>query len=147
MKNYFYYLVLCLGIFLIISSCGGPFYQPGDISSNEKLKTSFVPPDQSGVKEGYWKVEDNLLLYHFSDRTGTPVLIIHGGPGYPSNKPWKALRLINQNYEFIYYHQRGCGKSSRPLDKFESKNFYKNMITLDKTLGIGAQLADIERIR
>ena len=147
MKNYFYYLVLCLGIFLIISSCGGPLYQPGDIGSNEKLKTSFVPPDQSGVKEGYWKVEDNILLYHFSDRTGTPVLIIHGGPGYPPDKSWEALNLINQNYEFIYYHQRGCGKSSRPLDEFESKNFYKNMITLNKTLGIGAQLADIERIR
>ena len=51
------------------------------------------------------------------------------------------------HYKFYYYDQRGCGRSTKPFDRFESGNFYPNMKELERTLGIGAQVADIERIR
>ena len=34
-----------------------------------------------------------------------------------------------------------------PLIALEGSNFYENMITLERTLGLGAQVADIERVR
>jgi proline iminopeptidase len=74
-------------------------------------------------------------------------LVIHGGPGRPHLKPWAGLEPLTNSYRFIYYDQRGCGQSTRPIDRFESPNYYQNVILLDKTLGLGAQIADIERIR
>ncbi|MBN2090652.1 alpha/beta hydrolase, partial [candidate division KSB1 bacterium] len=50
-------------------------------------------------------------------------------------------------FKFYYYHQRGCGKSTYPIINFESSNFYKNMLLLNKKLGLVCQIADIERIR
>ena len=121
-------------------------YSPGKLAEDKNLKDSFVPPDQKGVQENFWKVEDKILLYRFSQGEGKPVLILHGGPGMPPYRPWKGLASV-KGYSFIYYHQRGCGKSTRPVDKFESQNFLQNMSTLNKLLGIKTQLADIERIR
>lgn len=121
-------------------------YTPGKLSLDKSLKDTLIPPDQKGVKENFWKVEDEIFVYHFSQGEGKPVLIIHGGPGMPPSKPWKGLAFV-KGYSFAYYHQRGCGNSTRPVDKFESQNFFQNMSVLNKLLGLKAQLADIERIR
>ena len=75
------------------------------------------------------------------------MLIIHGGPGYPYTQLWAGLEPLTNDYEFHYYDQRGCGQSTRPIDTFESSSYYQNVKTLDQTLGLGAQIADIERIR
>jgi proline iminopeptidase len=58
-----------------------------------------------------------------------------------------GLASLTGQYRFNYYDQRGCGKSTRPFNTFTSQNMYENMTNLDKTLGLGAQIADIERIR
>jgi proline iminopeptidase len=105
-----------------------------------------VPPAQLG-DQSYWQVENDIKLYHFAEGSGENVLIVHGGPGYPIRKPWAGLKPLAGSYKFNYYDQRGCGKSTRPIDRFSSPNFYANMKTLDKTLGLGAQIADLERIR
>ena len=78
---------------------------------------------------------------------GQPVIIVHGGPGIPYANAWKGLKPLEDRFAFYYYHQRGAGDSTRPIDQFESKNYPKNVTELEKTLGIGAQIADIERIR
>jgi proline iminopeptidase len=57
------------------------------------------------------------------------------------------LRALAKECRFHYYDQRGCGKSTRPVDTFSSGNMYANIKTLDKVLGLGAQIADVERIR
>jgi proline iminopeptidase len=65
----------------------------------------------------------------------------------PFLEPMSGLEPLTKEYSFHYYDQRGCGESTRPIDKFESTNMYQNMTELDRTLGLGAQIADIERIR
>ena len=75
------------------------------------------------------------------------MLILHGGPGLPYSEPWPGLEPLTDVYRFHYYAQRGCGQSTRPVDTFSSKNSYENMQTLEQALGLGAHLADIERIR
>ena len=123
-----------------------PLYEPGMVSAGKNLRAPISPPAQSADVD-YWIVEKDIHLFHFADGAGTNILVIHGGPGVPFTRPLPGLELLTANYQFHYYDQRGAGKSSRPIDRFESSNYYENMQTLDQTLGIGAQIADIERIR
>jgi proline iminopeptidase len=123
-----------------------PLYKPGAVRQGVNLRGPLEPPSQSG-KEGFWQVEKDIEIYHFSHGAGEPVLVVHGGPGYPLNASPPALDLLATDYQFHFYHQRGCGSSTRPFDRFPHSNFYANMMELERTLGIGAQVADIERIR
>jgi len=138
-------MILVAGAFLWYTS-QQPLYKPGMVRAGKNLRTPLTPPKQPD-EEHYWKVEDDIQLYHFSTGEGRNVLVVHGGPGYPYAEPWPGLERLTTGYTFHYYDQRGCGSSTRPIDSFSSANFYENMTALDKTLGIGAQLADIERIR
>lgn len=135
-------LALCGAAILAWYIIGRPLYQPGIV----RAMTSLAPPEQTGG-EGIWNVEPNIKLFHFSQGTGRNVLIVHGGPGVPMDRPMPGFEPLAERYRFHYYHQRGSGRSSRPIQRFASSNFYQNVRTLDKALGIGAQVADIERIR
>lgn len=122
------------------------FYHPGRLKENMAGR---LDVNKQELKEGgYLKVEEGIDLYYFTQGKGeTPVLMIHGGPGAPPSSKWNSLDSLGEKYKFYYYHQRGCGKSTRPFDRFESKNNYQNMKQLDEKLGMSQQLADIERIR
>jgi proline iminopeptidase len=138
--------IVVIGIVLFLRVMAKPLYEPGMVARGEGLRGSLAPPAQSG-DENWWAVENDIKLYHFAEGQGENVLIVHGGPGYPIRSPWAGLKPLTGNYKFNYYDQRGCGKSTRPIDRFSSPNFYSNMKMLDRTLGLGAQVADIERIR
>jgi proline iminopeptidase len=127
-------------------SMGQPLYQPGMARAGKNLRAPLTPPAQS-ADEQFWQVEEDIRLYHFAAGAGRNVLVIHGGPGYPYAQPWTGLESLTGDYQFHYYDQRGAGQSTRPIDTFASQNYYENLTTLDKTLGLGAQIADIERIR
>ncbi|MEX0641956.1 MAG: alpha/beta hydrolase [Pirellulales bacterium] len=132
--------------FLAWRAMTGPLYTPGMVRSGKNLRGPLGPPAQQG-DEHYWHVEEDIRLYHDTQGTGRPILVVHGGPGYPIHRPLAGLEPLANDFQVSYYDQRGCGKSTRPFDRFESSNFYTNMKELERTLGIGAQLADIERIR
>lgn len=123
-----------------------PAYRPGVLKARTDLAKFTQPPSQQGVEPGFWQVDKDTKIRYFSTGQGEPVLVIHGGPGVPTVKPWKGLDLT-KGYRFYYYQQRGCGDSTRPFDKFTSSNYYQNMTTLIGKLGMEQQLADIERIR
>jgi proline iminopeptidase len=120
-----------------------PLYKPGMV---REMKTSLTPPDQP-VESKTWLVAPGIELSHFAVGEGRNVLVIHGGPGLPFLKPMSGLAPLTDKYRFHYYDQRGCGESTRPIDRFESKNVYQDMLELDQTLGLGVQITDIERIR
>lgn len=148
-------ILIIAGIFVVLLVGGGlyfwdmtqkPLYEPGMVRTEKNLAAPLTPPAQTQNAET-WLVEPGIKLHHFSDGNGEKVLVIHGGPGSPFVSPAAGLHELADQYEFNYYDQRGCGGSTRPIDRFESSNMYQNMLTLDKTLGLGAQIADIERIR
>ncbi|HEX6036376.1 MAG TPA: alpha/beta hydrolase, partial [Anaerolineales bacterium] len=120
-----------------------PFYKPGMV---REMETLLNPPDQLPESET-WQVEPNIELAHFAVGEGRNILVIHGGPGQPFTQPMSGLEPLTSEFRFHYYDQRGCGESTRPIDRFESQNTYENMKSLDHSLGLGAQIADIERIR
>jgi proline iminopeptidase len=123
-----------------------PLYRPGMLRDGKNLRAPLAPPAQTGEAD-YWQVEPDIRLYHFAQGNGRNVLVIHGGPGMPFREPMKGLESLAGEFRFNYYDQRGCGLSTRPIDRFTSQNMYQNMTGLDQALGLGAQIADIERIR
>jgi proline iminopeptidase len=120
----------------------GPLYQPGDVRAGKDVTGPLTPAEASA---GRWLMAPGIELYHFEEGTGTPVLVVHGGPGFPPTQAWRAGRFLP--YRLIYYHQRGCGRSSRPIQSFSGSNMYENMRQVHRTLGLPAQVGDIERIR
>jgi proline iminopeptidase len=125
---------------------GQPLYEPGMVRDQKNLRSSLTPPPQTGAAN-HWQVEDDIQLHYFAEGQGQAVLMVHGGPGLPPAQAWSGLEPFTDSYTFYYYDQRGAGESSRPIDTFSSSNYYENLTTLDRTLGLGAQIADIERIR
>jgi proline iminopeptidase len=138
-------VVALLGLW-IWHMMGNPFYEPGMVRSGKGGLPSLDPPSQESNDE-YWRVEDGIQLHYFAVGDGPPVLVVHGGPGMPFAEAMPALRSLENDYTFYYYDQRGAGKSTRPFDRFATGSYYNNMIELERTLGIGAQIADIERVR
>ena len=151
MKKGFLIALLIILILAAISAAyfwyamGAPMYTPGKVS--EQMGPFNPPANSDSIDPDYWQVEPDIRLYHFSQGAGRDVLVVHGGPGMPFRQPLSGLASLEGEYVFHYYDQRGCGNSTRPFDRFESPNTYENMQTLEQTLGLGAQIADIERIR
>jgi len=124
-----------------------PLYVPGNVRAGKDLRSPLDPPPQEGAAPGFWKVEKDVSLSHFSEGAGEDVLTVHGGPGFPPLAPWTGAGKLAGRYRFHYYDQRGCGRSSRPVERFAGKSFYANMLEANRVYGLGAQVADIERIR
>jgi proline iminopeptidase len=124
-----------------------PLYQAGDIRAGKDLREPLAPPDQAGARPGYWRVASDIELYHFEEGSGELLLTVHGGPGFVPAAPWPAGAALADGYRVVYYHQRGCGSSTRPIRTLAGQHFYQSMQALHRTLGLPAQVADIERIR
>ncbi len=140
-------IILMISGLLPLMSCSffsKPLYEPGRIKSSD---IGLDPQSQSANSSQLWHVEEDISLFHFSQGTGENILILHGGPGIPNKSPWKGLTPLTDSLKMHYYNQRGCGQSTLPFDRFESKNFYKNLTVLEEKLGLSAHIADVERIR
>jgi proline iminopeptidase len=118
-----------------------PMYKPGTMNNNP------VAMVQQKGDTAFWNMPGDINLFHFSEGQGTKILTLHGGPGIPWENSAKGFSLLADQFHLFYYDQRGCGRSTRPFDRFPPANYYKNMTALESNLGIKAQLADIERIR
>lgn len=139
--------LLVIGGFFAYCMMMKPMYLPGDLTTKNEYRQLLETVNKPD-KEDYFELNNGISLYYEKQGNGkTPVLIIHGGPAIPYEKTWLGLDSLSSNYTFYYYHQRGSGKSTRPFNKFETTNFYKNAVALNSTLGIPAQIADIEQIR
>jgi proline iminopeptidase len=139
-------LLLAGATFWFWRMMGEPLYRPGMVRTGENLRGPLDPPPQS-PGEPFWFVEPDIKLVYRSEGSGPPVLVLHGGPGYPIRGPVPGLDRLAEGRTLYFYDQRGCGRSTRPFDRFESRNYFANVKELERTLGIGAQLADVERIR
>jgi proline iminopeptidase len=68
-------------------------------------------------QEGFVEVTGGKVYYeiYYKDAAGTPVIILHGGPG-SSTYSLKGLKALGTDRPVIMYDQLGCGKSDRPID-------------------------------
>ena len=74
-------------------------------------------PSLAKASEGRIAVPGGTVVWRrFGDGPKTPLLLIHGGPGFPSDylQPFDALGDERPVY---VWDQLGCGRSDRPSDK------------------------------
>lgn len=89
--------------------------------------------------EGYTQVPGGRIWYAvMGSGTGTPLIVIHGGPGSSSFglKPWAAL---GDERRVIRYDQLGAGKADHPTDTtlFTVERAVQELEALRDSLGLG----------
>ncbi|MCC6661174.1 MAG: proline iminopeptidase-family hydrolase [Phycisphaerales bacterium] len=67
-------------------------------------------------RTGFIQVEGGRVWYSVRGTgTGTPLLVLHGGPGIPHDY-LENLEMLGDERPVVFYDQLGCGRSDRPDD-------------------------------
>lgn len=67
-------------------------------------------------REGYIEVTGGKIWYRINGSgNGTPILLLHGGPG-SSSYGLDTLKVLGKYRPVIFYDQLGCGRSTRIAD-------------------------------
>lgn len=74
---------------------------------NNTYSQSSQIPEFTGVK----KINGTQIYFNIIGK-GTPLVIVHGGPGLAHNYLFEPFKQLSDNYQLIFYDQRGCGNSS-----------------------------------
>ncbi|MCB0402102.1 MAG: alpha/beta fold hydrolase [Flavobacteriales bacterium] len=108
MKKVFYGLSLSI---LIFTACGGD--HSGDDVTTETSTTETEVAVVSTTEE----VEINGVK-HFIEKIGEgePIVVLHGGPGIFHDYLVPHFKQLAQQYQVIFYDQRGCGRTDFPKD-------------------------------
>ncbi len=66
-------------------------------------------------QEGFIAVPGGNIWYGIlvKRQTGLPLLLLHGGPGFPHDY-LEPLEPLSNERPVIFYDQLGCGNSDRP---------------------------------
>lgn len=67
------------------------------------------------ITEGRIPVPGGNVRYRRMGRGGVPPLLVHGGPGYPSDVLFEAFEPLAREREIVWYDQLGVGRSD-PID-------------------------------
>ena len=92
----------------------------------------------ANVREGFVTVTGGRVWYKIvGSGRATPLLLLHGGPGFPSDY-LAPLEAISNERPVIFYDQLGCGKSDRPADKslWKIERFVEELSQVRKALGL-----------
>ena len=95
-------------------------------------KTKLIPG------EGYVPVKGGQIWYRIvGDSDKTPLLLVHGGPGFPSYY-LNPLKELGKDRPVIFFDQLGCGRSETEVDStlMTVENFVEQLETLMKKLGL-----------
>jgi proline-specific peptidase len=65
--------------------------------------------------EGFIEVPGGRVWYRSLGQGGTPLLCLHGGPGF-THYYLEPLEALADQRQVIFYDQLGCGRSDRPQD-------------------------------
>jgi proline iminopeptidase len=105
MKNIYFSLFLFSSA-LILSNCGNP---NKEIATKEENKVEIEITSETVKVNG---------VNHFISKMGSgePLLVIHGGPGLFHDYLVPHFKSLAENYQIIFYDQRGCGKTDFPAD-------------------------------
>lgn len=96
-------------------------------------QVNLKPTSDASFEKGYIPVRDGKIFYQKKGQ-GTPLLIVHGGPGMNSSYFMPYMDELAKDHEIIFYDQRGSGKSlETPLDA--------------NHINIGQFVEDMDRVR
>jgi proline iminopeptidase len=88
-------------------------------------------------QEGYIEVPGGRVWYRSVGAGGTPLLCLHGGPGFTHNY-LEPLAALADRRQVIFYDQLGCGNSDRPDEKslWTVDRFVEELATVRAALGL-----------
>ncbi|MBF6276429.1 MULTISPECIES: proline iminopeptidase-family hydrolase [Nocardia] len=88
-------------------------------------------------EEGRIDVPGGRVWYRSLGENGTPLLCLHGGPGFPHDY-LEALAQIAGERRVIFYDQLGCGNSDRPSDTslWTVDRFVAELVAVRAALGL-----------
>lgn len=71
----------------------------------------------NNVQEGYISAPGGNIWYRIlgGDQPGLPLVVLHGGPGFPHDY-LEPLEALSDERQVIFYDQLGCGNSDIPED-------------------------------
>jgi len=95
-------------------------------------------PALEDAREGFISVEGGKVWYQIVGSVdAVPLLIIHGGPGYPHDY-LEPLAKLAEERPVIFYDQLGCGKSERASDSslWKMERFVKELAQLRAALDL-----------
>jgi proline iminopeptidase len=73
-------------------------------------------PEKLVTKEGFLQVNGGRVWYRVTGGgDGVPIILLHGGPGYPSHY-LNPLTALSAGRPVIMFDQLGCGRSDRTGD-------------------------------
>ena len=67
-------------------------------------------------REGTIPVPGGKVWYQVLGEGGVPLLVLHGGPGFPHDY-LETLGDLADHHTVVFYDQLGCGRSDRPDDR------------------------------
>ena len=125
---------------------GRAMFEPGTVAGRIAAVGESLDPVQRTDGEGPWQVAPGIALHHFATGNGEDVVVVHGGPGIAPERPWRAAEQL-PGVRLHFYHQRGCGLSTRPITAPPEGSTYQRIVAAEGRLGLAEQIADLERIR
>jgi len=90
------------------------------------------------AREGFIEVPGGRVWYRSVGEGGTPLLCLHGGPGFTHNY-LEPLEALADRRQVIFYDQLGCGRSDRPADLslWTVDRFVEELAQVRAALGLG----------
>jgi proline-specific peptidase len=88
-------------------------------------------------QEGFIEVPGGRVWYRSIGAGGTPLLCLHGGPGF-THYYLEPLEALADRRQVIFYDQLGCGNSDRPDEKslWTVDRFVEELVTVREALGL-----------
>lgn len=118
-----------------VAACRGKSPAPQNVADTAEIPSTAKRPLPSG--EAYLEVPGGRIWYKVSGAgTGTPVILLHGGPGY-SSFYLKVFEALGDDRPVVRYDQLGGGKSDRISDTtlFTIPHFVRELDSLRAHLG------------
>jgi len=97
------------------------------------ILVAFVSSQSKSQKDGFAQ-STGVNIYYRTFGTGTPILIINGGPGLNSDGFVELAKILSAHNQTIIYDQRGTGKSV--MQKIDAS-----------TITMHLMIADMENLR
>lgn len=99
--------------------------------------TSCFDTDRDARKQGFINVRGGKIWYEIvgAKKKGTPLLLLHGGPGFTSDY-LRPLEALASERPVLFYDQLGSGRSDRPNDisLWKIERFVEELTILRKEL-------------